>query len=78
MVWQAASAVNIPVIGIGGIRTAEDVVEFLLAGATAVEIGTANLIDPGVSGQIVESLKDYLKHNNIMTVTDLIGSLNTE
>ncbi|MCK5194038.1 MAG: dihydroorotate dehydrogenase [Desulfobulbaceae bacterium] len=78
MVWQASSAVNIPVIGIGGIRTAEDVVEFMLAGASAVEIGTANLVDPGVSGQIIESLKDYLKQNNIMTVTDLIGSLNTE
>jgi dihydroorotate dehydrogenase (NAD+) catalytic subunit len=78
MVWQAASAINIPVIGIGGIRTVEDVVEFMLAGASAVEIGTANLIDPGVSGQLVESLKDYLQQNNIPKVTELIGSLNTK
>jgi len=78
MVWQAASAVNVPVIGIGGIRTAEDVVEFLLAGASAVEIGTANLVDPGVSGQIIESLNDYLRQNNIAKVSELVGSLNTK
>lgn len=78
MVWQAASAITIPVIGIGGIRTAEDVVEFMLAGASAVEIGTANLIDPGVSGQIIENLRAYLRRKNITKVTELIGSLNTQ
>jgi dihydroorotate dehydrogenase (NAD+) catalytic subunit len=78
MVWQASSVVNIPVIGIGGIRTVEDVVEFMLAGASAVEVGTANLIDPSVSGQLVENLKDYLHQNNITEVTELIGSLDTK
>ena len=75
MVWQAAASVNIPVIGIGGIRKAEDVVEFMLAGASAVEIGTANLVNPQVSGEIVEDFTAYLQQNKIRKASDLIGAL---
>lgn len=75
MVWQVAKAVKIPVIGIGGIMTANDALEFLIAGATAVEIGTANLIDPTVSIKIKNGIDEYLNANNFESVTDLIGSL---
>ncbi|MBC8318183.1 MAG: dihydroorotate dehydrogenase [Desulfobulbaceae bacterium] len=77
MVWQASKRVRIPVIGIGGIRTTEDVIEFMLAGASAVQIGTANLIDPGVSGNIVKGLLGYLKQHKISSVRELIGGLKT-
>lgn len=75
MVWQVASAVAIPVIGIGGIASADDVIEFLLAGATAVQIGTANFVDPGVTEKIVAGLEEYLVANNLATVSSLIGGL---
>lgn len=75
MVWQAASAVTIPVIGIGGIATAEDAVEFLIAGASAVQIGTASFYDPLATVKAVEGLSAYLDHKKIGRVTDLIGTI---
>jgi len=75
MVWQVAQRVKVPVIGIGGISTVEDVVEFLLAGATAIQIGTANLINPKVAGELVDGLEKYLKGNNIASVNELINGL---
>ncbi len=59
MVWQVAKAVNIPVIGLGGISTAEDAIEFLMAGATAIEIGTANFLDPAVSIKVRDALNQH-------------------
>ena len=75
MVWQVSQVVTIPVIGIGGISNAEDVIEFLIAGASAVQIGTANLVNPQTSGTVVDDLCHYMKSNNIDSVTELIGSL---
>lgn len=75
MVWQVAGAVQIPVIGIGGITTTEDAVEFLLAGATAVQVGTANFINPGTCDEIVDGLQRYLQENGCRTVQEIIGGL---
>ena len=75
MVWQVAKAVKVPVIGIGGISTAEDVVEFLLAGATAVEIGTANFINPRATVDALEGLRKYMADHKINNVKELIGGL---
>ena len=74
MVYQVAKAVKIPVIGIGGITTLDDVLEFLIAGASAVQIGTANFINPAVSGDLVKGLEAYLNDNNC-TLQELIGSI---
>ena len=76
MVWQAVQAVKIPVIGMGGILTGEDAVEFLLAGASAVQVGTANLIDPTACVDILAGLRNYMEHYGIECVTDLVGALN--
>ncbi len=73
MVWQVAKAVKIPVIGLGGIMTATDAIEFMLAGATAVQIGTANFIDPAVCVKIIDGIEDYLIRHNIKDVNELIG-----
>ncbi len=75
MVWQVAQRVKVPVIGIGGISTVEDVIEFLLAGATAIQIGTANLINPGVAEELVDGLEKYLLENKIASVKELINGL---
>ncbi len=75
MVWQTARAVSIPVIGIGGISTAEDAVEFMLAGATAIQVGTANFINPRAGEEIIDGISDYLKQYSIESVRQLIGSL---
>ncbi len=72
MVWQVARQVKIPVIGIGGIATVEDVIEFLLAGATAVQVGTANLVTPSISGKLVAGLEKYLADNEIPSIGRLI------
>lgn len=77
MVWQAAQAVSIPVIGIGGISTAEDAVEFLLAGASAVQIGTVHFYDPSAAEQIIAGLEDYLRQQGEERVADIIGTLDT-
>lgn len=75
MVWQVAQEVNIPVIGMGGIQNAQDAVEFLLAGATAIQIGTQNFIDPQTSIKCVEGIAKYLKKHNINDVNQIIGAL---
>lgn len=78
MVYEAAHAVDIPVFGIGGITTAEDVVEFLLAGAAAVQIGTANYWDPCATEKIVGALERWCVEHRVQKITDLIGGLQTE
>ena len=75
MVWQVAQAVKIPVIGIGGITTTEDALEFLLAGATAIEVGTANFVNPRASQEIVEGLARYLTDNKLAGISEVIGGL---
>jgi len=75
MVWQVASAVKIPVIGLGGIMNAADAIEFMLAGATAIQIGTANFIDPTVTIKVIEGINDYLDRHKFKSVTDIIGAL---
>ena len=75
MVWQVAKAVKIPVIGLGGIMNWRDAVEFLLAGASAVQIGTANFIDPTVTVKVAEGINDYLTRHGFKSVTDIIGAL---
>jgi dihydroorotate dehydrogenase (NAD+) catalytic subunit len=73
MVWQAAKAVKIPVIGIGGIMTADDAIEFLLVGARAVEIGTANLVNPQAAIDVIDGIENYLKQNNLSDINQIIG-----
>nr|WP_289767101.1 dihydroorotate dehydrogenase [uncultured Acetatifactor sp.] len=75
MVYQAAHAVRIPVIGMGGIANAEDAVEFLLAGASAVSIGAMNFVDPYTSAEVVEGIGRYMEQYHVEDVTDLIGSV---
>lgn len=75
MVYQAYKAVSIPIIGIGGIITAEDVIEFMLCGATAVQIGTANLINPYAMIEMIKGLENYLKENKIYDINTLTGAL---
>jgi dihydroorotate dehydrogenase (NAD+) catalytic subunit len=75
MVWQVAKAVKIPVIGLGGIMNAADAIEFMLAGASAIQIGTANFIDPTVSIKVVDGINDYLDRHGFRSVTDIIGAL---
>ncbi len=77
MVWQVARAVKIPVIGIGGIMTARDAIEFIMAGATAVEIGTANFIDPTVTVKVRNGINDWLDAHGCKSVHDIIGALET-
>lgn len=72
-VWQVAHAVKIPVIGLGGISTAADALEFLMAGAKAVEVGTANFIDPAVTMKIVDGLEDYCQRHGINDINEIIG-----
>jgi len=76
MVWQAAQAVNIPVIGVGGIMTAKHALEFLIAGAVAVQVGTANFINPHATIDIIEGIETFLEERNIAEVGDIIGTLN--
>ena len=78
MVWQVAQAVHIPIIGMGGIHCWQDAVEFFLAGASAVAVGTANFTEPGVTMQICDGLNDYLEKHNIAHIADLIGKVETE
>lgn len=75
MVWQVARAVKIPVIGLGGISTASDAIEFLMAGATAVEIGTANFIDPAVTIKVRDGIGEWLDVHGCSSVTEIIGAL---
>ena len=75
MVWQVAKAVTIPVVGLGGIMTAEDAIEFLMAGATAIEIGTANFIDPGVTIKVRDGINEWLDRHGCRSVQEIIGVL---
>jgi dihydroorotate dehydrogenase (subfamily 1) family protein len=75
MVWQVAQTVHIPIIGLGGIATVEDVIEFLLAGATAVQVGTYNFIEPNIASRLVHELSNYLEEHQIPSVCNLIGAL---
>lgn len=75
MVWQTYHAVKIPIVGLGGIMNATDAIEFLLAGASAIEVGTANFIDPQISEKIVDGIDEYLEKNHISSVKELIGGL---
>ena len=75
MVWQVAKAVSIPVVGLGGITNATDAIEFLLVGASAIEVGTANFMDPAVTGKIVDGINDYLDRHGFASVRDIIGAL---
>ena len=75
MVWQGAKTVNIPIIGIGGIMNSQDALEFIIAGASAVQVGTANFIDPSMSVKILEGIKNYCEKDKIGDIKDLIGTL---
>lgn len=75
MVWQVAQAVKVPIIGMGGIMTATDAIEFLLAGATAVQIGTANFIEPTATIDVLRGIEDYLERHQLNSIYDLIGAL---
>jgi dihydroorotate dehydrogenase (NAD+) catalytic subunit len=75
MVWQVRRAVEVPVIGIGGITTARDALEFIIAGASAVQVGTANFFNPRATMDILAGISDYLEENGITRLTDLVGSL---
>jgi len=77
MVWQVAKAVKLPIIGIGGIMNATDALEFILAGATAIQVGTASFINPGVAQQIAEGMEAWLAANGIADIKSLIGALET-
>jgi dihydroorotate dehydrogenase (NAD+) catalytic subunit len=77
MVWQVHKAVKIPLIGIGGISSAADAIEFMLAGATAVQVGTANFVDPAVTMKIVAGIEDYLQRHRIQSAKELTGALET-
>ena len=76
MVWECFQAVKLPIIGMGGIATAEDAIEFLIAGASAVQVGTANFVDPFIWSKLVTGLDDYMTRHHISRVADLVGSLN--
>ena len=75
MVWQVSRAVKIPVIGLGGIMNARDAVEFLLAGASAIQIGTANFIDPCVTVRVAEGINEYLERHGFKSVQEIVGGL---
>lgn len=75
MVWQVANAVKVPIVGLGGIASGRDAIEFLLAGATAVQIGTANFVDPQVTVKAIDYIEDYLKRHQITSVRELIGGM---
>lgn len=76
MVWQTAKAIKIPIIGLGGISNWKDAVEFILAGASAIQIGTYNFIDPTISVKVVDGVNDYLDRQGFTSVKELIGALN--
>ena len=75
MVWQTSKAVQIPIIGLGGISSWKDAVEFMLAGATAIQIGTYNFVDPTVSIQVIDGLNDYCERHGFKSVREIIGAL---
>ena len=74
MVYQVAHAVQVPVIGLGGISNAKDALEFLIAGASAIEIGTANFLDPTISVKVAQGIDEYLVKHGFSSVKDIIGT----
>jgi len=78
MVWQVYNAVKVPIVGIGGIMNGTDAIEFMLAGSTAIQVGTANFIDPQISVKIVKEIEDYCKAQGVSNVSELIGGMITE
>jgi dihydroorotate dehydrogenase (NAD+) catalytic subunit len=74
MVWECYQLVKIPIIGMGGITNARDAIEFMLAGATAVQIGTQNFVDPFIWTKVLDGLKDYMTRHNVAHITDLVGA----
>jgi dihydroorotate dehydrogenase (NAD+) catalytic subunit len=77
MVYDCHRAVKIPVIGMGGIASARDVLEFMIAGATAVQVGTANFADPFIWTKLLDGIRDYLERHSVARVADLTGSIDT-
>ncbi len=75
MVWQTYQSVKIPIIGMGGIMTAEDAIEYILAGATCVAVGTANFVNPSATVEIIQGIKDYMKRHKIENIKELIGGV---
>ena len=75
MAWQAARAVRIPVIGVGGIGSGADALEFMIAGCRAVQVGTANFVDPGVYARILSELRAYLERHGLRDINDVVGAL---
>ena len=73
MVYEVSKAVNIPIMGLGGIMSGEDAIEFMLAGATAISIGVGNFVDPYTSLKTIEGIENYMKKYNIENVTDIVG-----
>ena len=78
MVWKVANAVSVPVIGLGGIMNSRDALEFILAGASMIQVGTGNFVDPQTSLKIVDGLSEYCKKKEIKKITDLVGELETD
>ncbi len=74
MVWEVAQAVDLPIIGMGGITSAADALQFIMAGATAVAVGTANFVEPGISGRIINDLEDFCQEAGVARMADLIGA----
>ena len=77
MVYECRRAVKIPVIGMGGVATANDVLEFMIAGATAVQVGTANFVDPFIWSKLLKGIEDYMQRHRVSRLTDLVGSIDT-
>src|SRR5437870_9127728 len=78
MVYECRQAVKIPVIGMGGIASARDMLEFIIAGATAVQVGTANFVDPFIWGKLLAGVTDYVRRHNIARISDLVGTIDTQ
>jgi len=77
MVYECRRAVKIPVIGMGGIATATDALEFMIAGATAVQVGTANFVDPFIWTKLIDGMQDYMTRHRISRLADLVGTIDT-
>jgi dihydroorotate dehydrogenase (NAD+) catalytic subunit len=77
MVYECRRAVKIPIIGMGGIATATDALEFMIAGATAVQVGTANFVDPFIWSKLLDGMRDYMKRHSIARIADLVGTVDT-
>ncbi len=78
MVWEVAQSISAPVIGLGGIMNAEDALEFLIVGAKAIQVGTANFIDPNATMNVLEGIERYMEEKEIDNIDDLTGSFRTE